>query len=240
MSRFTAKVGKSIDTVKIFDDYAVKILEGIAEQEKNPPTLPNRALSALSALSPFAAFTDTKHSEAEVKDVFVRTAAKISGGVKLLIDESFNLAHDLDLIQETLDRLKELTIEEGDDLPRKDVLGALWERLARPDDYEQHRSHSVLLTEMTEFYESSSFVMKETTAALNHIEAELGEFRDDFATPWLILKDDPLEVIIALLRKSGQRLEAGKMKLEHVEQGERPQRDDIPKAGPRTVTFNVG
>ena len=175
-----------------------------------------------------------------MKDVFVRTATKISGRVKLLIDDSYNLAHDLDLIQETLDRLKELTIDEGDDLPRKDVLGTLWGRLARSDDYEQYESHSALLSEMTEFYEGSSFVMKETTAALNHIDAELGEFRDDFAAPGLILKDDPLEVIIALLRKSGQRLEAGKIKLEHVEQGERPRRDDIPKEGPRKVTLNLG
>ena len=191
-------------------------------------------------MNPLAAFADTKHSEAEVKDVFVRTATKIGGGVKLLLDDSFTLAHDLDLIQETLDQLQELTIDEGDDLPRKDVLGALWERLARPDDYEQYRSHSDLLAEMTDFYKSSSYVMKETTTALNRIEAELGEFRDDFAASGLVLRDDPLEVVIALLRKSGQRLEAGKMKLEHVEQGERPRRDDIPKEGPRTVTLNVG
>ena len=236
MSRFTAKVGKSIDAVKTFDDYAVKTLEDIAEREQNPLSLPNRALSALS---PVAAFTSTQHSEAEVKDVFIRTATKISGEVKILIDYSFNLAHGLDLIQETLDRVKELTIDEGNELPRKDVLGALWERLAHSDDYEQHRSHSALLTEMTEFYESSSSVMKETTAALNRIEAELGGFRDDFAAPGLILKDDPLEVIIALFRKSGQRLEAGKMKLEYIEQGERPQRYDISKEGPRTVTLNV-
>ena len=223
--------------VTIFDDYAVKSLENIAEREQNPPSLGTRALSALS---PFAPFRNTKPSETEVKDVFLRTATKSSGRVKLLIDDSFDLAHDLDLIQETLDRLEELTIDEGGDLPRQDVLGALWERLAHPDDYEQHQSPSSLLKHMTEFYDSSSFVMKETTAALNQIEAELGEFRDDFAAPALVLRDDPLEVIIALLRKSGQRLEAGKMKLERVEQGGRPQRDDIPKEGPRTVILNRG
>ena len=106
------------------------------------------------------------------------------------------------------------------------VLGALWTRLARPDDYEEHKSHTSLLTDMTEFYEKSSYVMQETIAALNHVEAELSEFRDDFATPGLILKDNPLEVIIALLRKSGQRLEAGKTKLERIEEGERVRRID--------------
>ena len=88
---------------------------------------------------------------------------------------------------------------------------------------------------MTAFYENSANVMKETTAALNHVEAELSEFRDDFATPGLILKDHPLEVIIAMLRNSGQRLEAGKLRLELIEEGDRPQKTGIQKASTNTV-----
>lgn len=49
--------------------------------------------------------------------------------------------------------------------------------------------------------------MQETTAALNNVEAELTKFRDEFATPGLILSDTP-EIIVALLRRSGRRLEA--------------------------------
>jgi hypothetical protein len=240
LSRFTAKVGKSIDTVHTFDEYAVKALESIAEWQRNPPALVRRAISAIS---PFAAFAlaNADSSEEQVKHLFIITAARISDKVKLLIDDSFDLTHKLDTIQETLDQIKELSINEIGDLPRMDVLGALWTRLACADDYEQHKSHTSLLTDMTDFYESSSSVMKETTEALNRVEAELSEFRDDFATPGLILKDHPLEVAIALLRKSGQRLEARKRKLEHIEEGgERPQRgNDIQKASSTRTVVSV-
>ena len=221
LSRFTAKVGKSIDVVKIFDDYAVNALEGIAESQRNPPTLSSRLTSALN---PFAAFslTDADYTEEQVKQVFINMATRISGKVKLLLDDSFDLDHSLNRIQESLDRIQELSVDEVGDLPQMDVLGALWSRLARPDDHAQHLSHTSLLQDLSGFYKSSSNVMRETTAALNHIEAELGEFRDDFATPGLILKDEPLEVVLALLRTAGQRLEAGKTKLERIEEGGRP------------------
>lgn len=88
---------------------------------------------------------------------------------------------------------------------------------------------------MTEYYRSSSSVMKETTAALNRVEAELNEFRDDYATPGLIFQEEPLEVTIAMLRKSGQRLEAGKMRLESIEQGG-PSQWNRPPENVKTVT----
>ena len=81
-------------------------------------------------------------------------------------------------------------------------------------------------------------MMKETTAALNRMEAELNEFRDDVVTPGLILKDESLKVIIALLRNSGQRLKAGKAKFEHIEEGQWPQRDNIPTTRMSTVILN--
>lgn len=175
-------------------------------------------------LNPLAAFNPSvaDQSEGRVKHLFIDTANRISDKVKVLIDDSFDLGHGLDVIQETLDRIKELALDEIGDLPRADILRELWDRLARPDDYEEEKSHTTLLTDMTDFYSRSSFVMKETVAALNRIEAELSEFRDDYATPGLILKDYPLEVIIELLRKSGQRLEVGKQKLEFIEEGSRP------------------
>lgn len=229
-----AKVGKSVDTVRIFDDYAVEALEGIAEQQQTPsPPLSQ----ALSAISPFAAFrpADAYYIEEKVKDVFITTATKISNKLQLLIDSSLELGHNFGLIQEALDRFKVLAVDEVGDLPRRDVLGALWTRLARRSDYDRYKTHTSLLTEITDFYGNSSFVMKETTAALNRVEAELEEFRADLASPGLILNDDPLEVVIAMLRNSGQRLEAGRRKLENIGQGQRPSRNDIPMAT-RTVS----
>ena len=191
----------------------------------------------LLGLSPFAAFTPSglDQSEERVKHLFIHTADSISNKVQVLIEESFELGHNLDAIQETLDRIKELTIDEIGDLPRANILNALWIHLARPDDHEQQKSHTNLLADMGEFYKRSSFVVEETVAALNRIEAEMGEFRDDYATPGLILKDHPLEVIVELLRKSGQRLEAGKQQLEFIEGGARVQRDENTRTSTRIV-----
>ena len=42
----------------------------------------------------------------------------------------------------------------------------------------------------------------------------------------LILKDEPLELVLALLNNCGQRLEAGKTKLEYIEEGGRPTEEE--------------
>ncbi len=228
LSRFTARVGKSIDTARTFDAYAVKALEAIAEGRQNPPTLPGRVLSAISPLAAFELARADDHEE-EVKQIFIATATQISHKVQLLLPDAFDLAHNLDTIQEILDHIKEIAGEEFNSLPRRRVLSALWVRLARPDDHAELKSHKGLLANMAKFYESSSSVMEETTAALNHVEAQLTELRDDFATPGLILKDYPLEITIELLRLSAERLGEGRARLQHLEDGGRPQRGDGQK-----------
>ena len=64
-----------------------------------------------------------------------------------------------------------------------DGLRALWSRLACPDDYERHKSHTAVLNDLAGVDNSSSDVMEETMAAFNHVEVELGNFCDDFANP---------------------------------------------------------
>ena len=197
MSRFTAKVSKSTDTVHTLDGYAIRELETIAEGARNPPPLTRQMISLLN---PFAVFQRSSRDQTEVgvKRTLIFTAEKISNKVQMLIDDSFELGHGLDTIQETLDRIKELTLDELGDLPRASILAALYNRVTHSDDYRQEQSHTTLLDDMTEFYNRSSFVMEETVAALNRIEAELTKFRDDYVTPGLILKDYPLEVIVEL------------------------------------------
>jgi len=184
------------------------------------------------AIRPFAALDLVRagETEAQVKQVFITTTIRISAKVKLLIDEAFELSHGLDTIQETLDSIKEITAEELGDLPGMDVLGAIWLQLTQPNEHAEYQSHTTLLKDMTSFYDECTEVMKVTTGALNRVEAELGELRDDFAAPGLILKDYPIEVIISLLRRSIDRLEIGRLNLEQVEQGGRPQlhRERLP------------
>ncbi|KAK3988502.1 hypothetical protein QBC44DRAFT_329157 [Cladorrhinum sp. PSN332] len=223
LSRFTAKVGKSVDMAKTFDHHAIKALEDVArwERKHNLLTISGRALSAIR---PFGAFDRRGSTEERVKDIFLVTAERIGDKVKLLIQESFHLSHSLESIHETLDSIKEIAVGELGDLPQQNVLSALWMLLARPDDHAKLKSHKTLLVDMTEFYKNSSSVMEKTSAALNRIDAELGEFRDDFATPGLILRNNSLGVIIDMLRMSAARLEAGNLNLRRIEEGGRPQR----------------
>jgi hypothetical protein len=202
--------------VATFDNYAARTLQDIAEHRNRSLTLSHRILSAIS---PFGAWglLNVGHTEDEVKHVFRVTATKISQQVERLLEDAFEQFHNLDNINVVLDRIKELCQEELGDIPATNVLGALWDILARPDDWERYKSHRTLLEDITKFYKSASYVVEHTTAALNRMEAELEEFRDDFAMPGLILKDYPLEVIIEMLRKAGQRIEAGELKLKHVE-----------------------
>lgn len=227
LSRFTAKVGKSIDACLTFDEYAVKTLEGIASREQQVPTLQQKAISFLNPLSAFQ-LPSAAQIETELKHIFLSTSTRIADKVKLLIDDCFDLDHGLDKIQETLDRLKELAVDEVGDLPKMDVLRALWIRLAHADDYIQYKSHETLLTDVTDFYKRSSEVMQETFIALNRMEAELLEFRDDFATPGLVLKEQPLELTIELLRKAVHRLESGKIRFDSMEAGKGAQRHGLP------------
>ena len=234
LSEFTANVGSSIDTVRVFDNYAVKELEGIAKREQIPRILLERAVTAIS---PLAAFEKPKRTEAEVKDILLRTAAKISTRVTSLIDESFTIIQNLMHIEKTLILIQQLTTEETKGFPRLNALADLWERLAHPDDYEQYQSHATLLTEMTDFYGNSSLVVEKTRAALNHVQAELKTFRKTYATAGLNFKDEPLDMIVSLLRESGRRLEPGNVRLQHFEQGGRPQ-IEAPKESPRMVPLN--
>ena len=244
MSLFTAKVGKTIDKVKIFDDYAVKALEEIAEGQRNSRTLSGRLTSVLitvlrSVFSPLAAFRigDADYTEEQAKHVCIDTATRISEIVKALLNDAFSLDHSLQKISQSLEHISGLSQNERDEIPEKDVLSALWSHLTRPDAYVQYKSHDLLLKDLAGYFKSAETVLKHTMAALLRIEGELTEIRDDYATPGLTMKDEPLEIVVASLRKAGQRLEEGKTHLEKIEGGGRPQIKGLPSASMRTVTL---
>lgn len=212
----------------------MKSLEGIAERQQHHPALPGR----LWAITPFAAFDHlgANKTEKEVKDILIKHTTNIADKVKLLIEDSFDLFHQLDVIQEILDHINEIAGDEKKNLPRHRVLSALWQRVARPDDQKKLKSQGAVLEDMIDFYKKSSDVMRETTASLNHIEAELDAFRDDFATPGLLLADLALKVVINLLRLSADRLEAGNSGLRRIEEGDRPQGGNAQKRATTTIT----
>lgn len=221
LSRFTAKTYKTIDTVVTFNNYAANKLEGIADRQNRPLSLPGRILTAISPRGALNIMS-TGQTEEQVKKVILITSTRIADKVRVLSVEAFEQDRNLILIVETLDRIKELCQDELDDLPSWGILSVLWALLAGSEEYDEYKSHKVLLQDLEQFFYSATEVVKQTTVALNRMNAELEEFREEFATPGLILGEDPLEVIVASLRKAAERLEGGGKGLGYRKVGEIP------------------
>lgn len=119
----------------------------------------------MSLINPFAAFR-TPTTERQVKELCIVIAGKTSKKAQSLRHDSFDLGHDLKKIHETLGRIQGLATEEFGGLPQMQVLAALGDRLARPNNYEEHKSHASLLIDKTEFYKSASKVTEATSSAL--------------------------------------------------------------------------
>ena len=218
----TAKGGSAIDSANSFNTYAVDSLQDIDDRQRNRQ--PFLDLVRL-LIDPFAALgpKDTELSgkdEKTLRDVFITTANGISGKLHSLASDCFQLGHRGENIQQTLDRIKELALNDLDDLPQMKTLGALWEKLRNSDDHQQYQSHIELLNSLNVMYKNASYVMEQTGSALNTVEAEMKEFRDDFATPGLIMQDFPIKLIVEQFQKASQRLEAGLAMFRRIEAGE--------------------
>ncbi|KFA53722.1 hypothetical protein S40293_11430 [Stachybotrys chartarum IBT 40293] len=60
-----------------------------------------------------------------IKDLFITTATRISDKVKSLLEEPFDQSHNLQIIQETLDHIKEIATDDLGDIPRMAATGHL-------------------------------------------------------------------------------------------------------------------
>ena len=221
LSRFTAKTYKTIDAVVTFNNYAASKLEGIADRQNRPLSLPGRILTAISPREALNIMS-TGHTEEQVKKVILSTSTRIADKVRVLSMEAFEQDRNLILIVETLDRIKELCQDELGDLPSWNILSMLWDLLTGSGEYNEYKSHKALLQDLERFFYDATNVVKQTTVALNRMNAELEEFREEFATPGLTLGEDPLEVIVASLRKAAERLEHGGKNLGYSKLGEIP------------------
>ena len=216
LSRFTAKVSKSIDAVITIDEHVVKKLEMAADRQNQPRRLSSVAFTILNPVSAFRSDTNGLSTE-QLKTVFLTSTSRIAFELQPLISEAFELRTALDTIQGNLDMIQELAVDEMGDLPRMDILERLWTRLARADDYAQYQSHKELLRDLMVFYRNAGEVMKVTGYALDRADHELGEFRDEFAAPGLTMKDEPPELVVGRMRSSIRRLQSGRQAMDGIE-----------------------
>ena len=235
LSQFATEVDNLIDHIQDFNKYIVKTLEKIVERQRNSLKLSTRVAWMISS---FVVFDRSRADidDERVKNLFIISAIHHSKRVNRLVDDSLDLDQSLDVIQENLDRIKKFVIKKIDDLLEKNILNALWTHLAHVDDSQEYILHNSLLMNMIEFYRTFSHLMKQTTAALIHVTTKLNEFRDDFVKSKVSLMNHSFEVIIALFRKTDERLKAANRKLEHIKQKERSQRKKIRETY-TTTTF---
>jgi hypothetical protein len=198
-----------MDAATAFDEYTIKRLEAIAGYQ---PSLTERIIENMGLIPPVA-----DRSQREVTEAVVRTASAIGAQTAKLLADSFEQSHGLDRIQATLDRIKEVALDELGDLPRYSVLGALWLRLVRPDDHASLKAHQQLLTDMGGFYDGAAHVMGDAAMALNRIEAELEGFRDDYAV--ISIEQYPLEAMIPQFRMARERIESAQRRFDVIEDG---------------------
>lgn len=151
-----------------------------------------------------------------MKKEFLYITLRMAKELEPLNREAFDLYSSLEVIQMTLDRIAELSLDEFGDLPRMELLAALWTQLAHADDYAEYQSHKKLLEDLMAFYNAAGETMKNTISALNRVDAELDEFRDAHAKPGLVLKDYPIELTIGMLRSSIRRLQQGRETMDGV------------------------
>jgi hypothetical protein len=217
LARFTSRVGGTVDLVTSFDGHMIHILEGLSQDAISERQNRGGAASrALSALRPFAAFSAFDRSGDEVKKLFQFVMGHTTERVEELLRMAQRLSDRLNEIQDIPDALKPYVDQEIGNPPAHDRLRALWALLARPDDkkYLPHRQHEVLLKDLVGLYTAASAVVADAISGLRRARAELEEFNRQYIDPALLLQEFPLDIIAATVRRSKEKLEASKARLD--------------------------
>ena len=189
----------------------VKKLQAIEDSQSHPPSLPQ---NVLHALNPLSAFSSPVPSEEKAKKDLLWTATQIAEQLEPVTVDAFQLYDLFQKIDANLDRIQELSFGELGDLPRMDILASLWAQLARADDYEQHKSKAKLLGDLMMFYKSAREGIEKAIVGLNIVDAEVKEFRDDYARPGLVFKEYSLELLVSMLSNSAKRLDVGRRRMD--------------------------
>ncbi|MCJ1385674.1 hypothetical protein MMC17_008797 [Xylographa soralifera] len=212
MSRFTVKYNKLIDRLEAYNRRAISDLGHLRQRRRNPTFL----AQIVSATTPMTLF-GYDLNEDQAKEMIFSIAAKISADVQPLLEQSQEISYTLDQITGALDEIGKMTIEELGALPRHQRLRAIWDQMSPNKDYALFKSHASLLEELVHSHEIVSAVMKYTITALLRVEAELESIHDDYATPALIMQDDPFHDAQKTFELSTKRLIAAKSGLDQGE-----------------------
>jgi hypothetical protein len=199
LSDFTARVGGIADWMIAFHRYAVRNLQAIGDRQTTRPSLSQRLLSTLS---PWSAFQSSYKTEKDLGGIFAKGIPEMAGLLPRLIDQASDLCQLLRSISVALDTIRGLALDQLEHTPEISVLAALWEKLARPDDYAVLKSYRALLNDITVHCEQASELMRDTLHALNKMRSDMNQLRNVRSSPVLLWRDVPLEMAIDMMSQA--------------------------------------
>ncbi|KAG8810348.1 hypothetical protein FRC19_004603 [Serendipita sp. 401] len=204
LTRLDAGVGGAVDSILAMDDYAIKSLEAIVQQEKS-----KNVLNAV--LFPFSSTAATRK---QLMDTFNQAAGLMESNLRRLIAAAMatttvlnNLESQLLIIHEVVSR------EEGNTkLRREEVLADLWTYVgANRGKLANFASHRSLLSQVATYRSAAAVQVGGTLIQLEKLAADLDDLRERVAMPLLAEEASiPIEVHITTLRKGVERLTEGR------------------------------
>ena len=202
-----------------------------------PNTLSRLQHGAYLIFNPLSAFIPTQNAltERQFRSVLLAAAYQIAGSLEPCIKQLREIQSLLENIQANLDSIEQTTYSEKLDHHELKPLAAWWKQLARADEYAKHKFHDVLLEDLGGFYETMGGRTTDMISALTRIRSELKEFRDEYSSVPLVVRDKSLKFVMSTLRQAGNRLVAARINLEQIESRRRRGIDQIVTVTAKTA-----
>jgi hypothetical protein len=156
----------------------------------------------LEALYPLTGFQAHRPIDEDIKGVFQITTGHMAEHINTLVDHADTLLQEIDVIQRFLETVKGNAEKDIEKLPTRDILGALWDRLAPGDKYGYlyvSKDTREQLADLINLYEVASNVVRDIHSALLRVQVELQHFDTTHFQNDLLLEQYPLEVMAASL-----------------------------------------
>jgi hypothetical protein len=216
LSRFSAKIAGTVDSVVSIDEYALHTLKRLRGDSDAQASL----MAYLApALNPFQAL-NAHTTEAKIQAALTQITTHMSTKIPSLIIDAENLLSDLDALEHSLTLIGEVVHRERASIQEseQELLSSLWSRLwhsnlLSPALRESFRHHKDILASVTQYRERALSLVSKTLVELVAIQTDLELFRERLVAPALG-ETVPLEVQIDSIKRSVDRLNRGRRRME--------------------------
>ncbi|RPA82018.1 hypothetical protein BJ508DRAFT_193984, partial [Ascobolus immersus RN42] len=211
LSRFSAKIAGTVDSVVSIDEYALHTLKRLRGDVDAEASL----MAYIPSLNPFTAL-NAHTTEQKIQAALTQITTHMATKIPTLIVDAENLLSDLDNLEHALTLIGEVVHRERAVLhdTEQELLSTLWSRLwhsnlLSPQLRESFRHHKDILASVTSYRERALNLVSKTLVELVAIQTDLELFRERLVAPALG-ESVPLEVQIDSIKRSVDRLNRGR------------------------------